>query len=663
VRTTFFLDLSINILELVSFILNTTLGNLAIVRIAKLGRVARVAGVVLRVQHRLESWIPVTLLGIAARLIAILFLLNHIICCCWFWIGDLQWTDTGQNWLDMQTSSRGMLYRNASPHFQYLTSLHWSFSQMTPGSMSVVPQNSLERCCNIACLFLGLFVSTLLISQLSAKMVRLQTLNRDSILQMEMLNRFLLEQHVPLSLATRIRRLVKERNNKKKSLTMVDLPSLSELPLKVLQELKCSIYARTWLSHTVFYTWCLIDETLIRELTFQATELHACSRRDDLFVPLQKAKRAYCVRTGSLRYKREIWTVVSGDAGLNQLVPIHSRPLKEDIILEPGAWASTVAIWCDWQYVGRLHALEVCDLVAFIVDSMLQVLEGYPQILKFSQGYATAYSLLATPNDSEFSCRADLDIPPARVLLAMSVQERSTFSEILMQSFTEGQPSRTIEQHLVARRNRLSHQATLQLRRELQLGKCIVTLGSDFQLLRTVVLCALKITNANEKVLFQVAEGNGEGGFVPHLVLPATKLTEGECMMAGAKRLMQNDLPPLIGSLECDSCNSEETCMKSKLGLRTVYKKTTYHMSLLPVEQPAVEARSSRSSRMSKERECPTTDIFKVLEGLSVERDDGRVEVYAWLTHGEFEYLQSPPATAEFQHWLSDYKLPSVDFL
>merc|ERR1712032_655913 len=144
--------------------------------------------------------------------------------------------------------------------------------------------------------------------------------------------------------------------------------------------------------------------------------------------------------------------------------------------------------------------------------------------------------------------------------------------------------------------------------------------------------------------------GGGEEGFVPHLVLPATKLTEGECTMTAAKRLMQNDLPPLVGSLMCDSCNIVETEMKSKLGLRTVYKKTTYHMSLRPER--------TTSTSISQEVEHPTTDILKRLEGKYVKRNDDREQIFAWLTQGEFEYLQSPPASAEFKQWLSDYTVP-----
>merc|ERR1719410_1542173 len=108
----------------------------------------------------------------------------------------------------MSITSGGLHYRSAPAKFQYLTALHWAFTQMTPGSMSVVPQNSIERAWNILCLILGLFVSALLISQLSAKMVRVQTVNSIQLQQMDTLGRFLVEHDVPRSIAQRIRHQV-----------------------------------------------------------------------------------------------------------------------------------------------------------------------------------------------------------------------------------------------------------------------------------------------------------------------------------------------------------------------------------------------------------------------------------------------------------------------
>jgi hypothetical protein len=56
------------------------------------------------------------------------------------------------------------LYQDAGIFVQYKAALHWSMTQMAPGSVFLVPQNSGESCYNIICLFIGLMVSALLIS-------------------------------------------------------------------------------------------------------------------------------------------------------------------------------------------------------------------------------------------------------------------------------------------------------------------------------------------------------------------------------------------------------------------------------------------------------------------------------------------------------------------
>merc|ERR1712032_848491 len=116
-------------------------------------------------------------------------------------------------------------------------------------------------------------------------MVRVQTVNKDKLQQMEMLGHFLTRHHVPLPLAERVRRQVRERSMMKMPLTIDDLPSLSQLPLALRQELACSIFGNVLLSHTVFYTWCLSDDHLLHALSFQALELEVFKRNDDVFAP------------------------------------------------------------------------------------------------------------------------------------------------------------------------------------------------------------------------------------------------------------------------------------------------------------------------------------------------------------------------------------------
>merc|ERR1719476_610611 len=137
----------------------------------------------------------------------------------------------------------------------------------------------------------------------------------------------------------------------KMPLTIDDLPSLSQLPLALRQELACSIFGNVLLSHTVFYTWCLSDDHLLHALSFQALELEVFKRNDDVFAPMHEAKKTYYVRSGRLQYAREVETHVNINPDEQVL---KSRSFQEDkpkILVKSKDWASVIAIWCAWSYV------------------------------------------------------------------------------------------------------------------------------------------------------------------------------------------------------------------------------------------------------------------------------------------------------------------------
>eukprot|EP00971_Amphidinium_carterae_P319883 6358254-Amphidinium_carterae.1 len=113
----------------------------------------------------------------ASQILALILWLNHISTCIWFGLGRLLdegylTTETGQSWLRAKVGDTDVTYAEVSTVFQYTTSMHWSLSQMTPGSMNVGPLNSYERAWNIVALVFGLLFGTSLVSQLSSKMVQ-----------------------------------------------------------------------------------------------------------------------------------------------------------------------------------------------------------------------------------------------------------------------------------------------------------------------------------------------------------------------------------------------------------------------------------------------------------------------------------------------------------
>merc|ERR1719215_1737795 len=190
-----------------------------------------------------------------------------------------------------------------------------------------------------------------------------------------------------------------------------------------------------------------------------------------------------------MRYRREIWSADThvdaprtiSSSTISSSTKLRQQQKGEEIVLHPEDWASTIAIWCNWNYVGRLNAEETCNLIVLAVDRMLRVLEAHPHLVELSQKYACAYNILAINDNSEHASRADLDITPALVLLGLSSPDRLAFSKPIMNSFTERDRDRIIERFFPARRQNLSPDSQELLLDELKLGKCVFTLGTDHQ--------------------------------------------------------------------------------------------------------------------------------------------------------------------------------------
>jgi hypothetical protein len=550
------------------------------------------------------------------------------------------------------------------------------------------------------CLVIGLFVGALLISQLSAKMVRVQTVNHDRLHQMDLLSRFFVEQGVPRMLAQRIRRQVRERHSNIKPLTLQDVPPLALLPTTLKQELASAIFARSFVRHSIFYMWSTMEDTVVEDMSARAIDLEAYSKHDDVFVPLSEAERVFFLRMGSLSYTREIFQLTSGgevdgEDPKSFVMPTLASQLETPndqqapVEISPTSWISMVALWCRWTYVGTLRALDNCELVVFNVAAMTDVLARYPQLFRVNKAYAKAYAMLLV--DTEHSTHVDLDIPAPHVLMSMPRDDRTGFSNNTMDSF--GAYTLALERYYPIRRVALPQAEQEKLAAEVEAGKCVVTVGADCQLLRSVLLCVLHITNTSGESLVKIATSKKEG-LVPDVVLPGSKLRGQESARETAERIIKTELPEIRGTLVFE-CNTDEVqVQKSKsFSIRTAYYKTRIHISVESGDSDDHGDSGSEGSICEVPAEVSARKIFKKsptgvlmfgsasksltsnnldaavdisaglcqrLQAMEVLLPDGNLELYAWLTTSDFQELSQSSREEELKYWLAHYKKRSV---
>ena len=113
------------------------------------------------------------------------------------------------------------------------------------------PTVFLRALLQLACLIVGLFISPLLISQLSARMVRIQMENQVQLKPIYLLHRFLLERDMNWLLTRRLQQLNWERQNVCRKLTEKDVESLAVKSTTLREEPCCAIFLQRCIRYTV----------------------------------------------------------------------------------------------------------------------------------------------------------------------------------------------------------------------------------------------------------------------------------------------------------------------------------------------------------------------------------------------------------------------------
>merc|ERR1740121_731081 len=157
--------------------------------------------------HKLKAMViqkEVHLLLDMSVIMCSIFWLVHLWCCIWYLLGKhgLQDSDTGETWLTDGD------YSEAGSGYEYATALHWSLTQITPGSMEVVPTNTFERGYNIVVLFVVLILGTSLIATITAMVTQYRTQFEASHKDFRMLQTYLAQSGAGPGLAMAIKKQV-----------------------------------------------------------------------------------------------------------------------------------------------------------------------------------------------------------------------------------------------------------------------------------------------------------------------------------------------------------------------------------------------------------------------------------------------------------------------
>lgn len=310
-----------------------------IMRMMRLLRLARMRQVIRNVSFRIHS----EKLSIVADIVKILmFILGnaHLLACFWYGIGTL---NEDSNWL-----TRGSFDHLSLLH-RYMLSLHWSLALFQGGMDEIVASNILERIFNVVAFLLAFMVSAVCISALTSSMTRLHILASRNSFQLNVLRRYLVQNHISEKLIMRVHRNAVHALSEHQRLMSeeaVELLHLVSEPLRV--ELHFEMYCPVFEVHPFFEAYAEHYPHVMQKVCHTAITTLLVSAGDIIF------------NEGEIPVHPMMYIICSG---------VYNYESIEGVCEELGSkqWLTEAALWTAWMHRGTFTAMSdgrVCALDA-----------------------------------------------------------------------------------------------------------------------------------------------------------------------------------------------------------------------------------------------------------------------------------------------------------
>lgn len=338
------------------------------IRALRFLRFVKVVPNLLKLLEDVQSHILRLLLQLG-RSVVVIVIVNHFVACVWFATGRF---NDGDTW----ASHAGLLDGPESPRgkitYQYFTSLHWAFCQVTPASMEVHPRNAMERGISLVVIVVGMIMFSSFISSITSTMTQLRNIEAERIKQETALHRFFEQHKISVETGKCIVDWSKVNNQRgRKLLHQEEVPMLCGLPGSLRCKLREEVFASRLTWHPLFKAFQGMADGFVRKLCDVAVSEHRMADGQELFSKGIKASSMYFVRTGTLSYSMGV--VDSHEVGKR-------------------CWLSEVALWCSWVHRGTASSKGSSEVLALDVARFHEVLQRCPKSLRrFVRHYAAAF--------------------------------------------------------------------------------------------------------------------------------------------------------------------------------------------------------------------------------------------------------------------------------
>lgn len=696
-RTFFPLDFSLVVWDWVS-LLSPGLRVMRSMRLVRLGRqTRRAAMVVYKLKGFLVNRESQLLLDIAIIIIGI-FWIMHVWCCIWYFIGlDVEGSDTGSTWLAHLRSEL-----EAGSGYEYATSLHWSVTQITPGSMEVVPESTRERCFNVVVLFISLIMGTSLVANIAAMLtqyrIHLESTTKDS----RMLQAYLVQSGASPGLTMAIKKQVFAKLRHKAQMNFNEVTYLSWADRSLQDALWCQVCIAHLEPHPFWSAWGRMDTTSLVIFCNKALRLRSYLPSAIVFEEGQYTNEMNMVVDGELVY-------TPGQESVESMISSSSLKKRVDLRLRKGAWCTEVALWVKWDHRGTMHCARTSDILCMDVSDwecdffrfpeVTAVLIEYGRVfLKGLQGNACsdlAHSQNTYELISEVSLESRLKMS-APLLEYLGAMRSSTV-------INSGHTTMILDPFGDLQLRRLERKKLAKLQEEVVNGKCDIGIV-DRELTRFIFVVALRILapqgtsrgrHAQRQeslqmncwgegpLLVNVGVRTREGTVKVGMQLPGSKRRENESCEEAVERVIRGDLIRIAPVLKWSSTVGREVDIFFKesptIGVPTRYSRTIFmgilrqNLDPFKIQAPFVELEPEptrlgrvgsfgsfwhrQTLRAEEESQLEAirilTNVKEVIVLPDSDEGEGGYALYVWLHQEEFDALSEESAKPVVQKWAS----------
>ena len=161
--------------------------------------------------HTQAASLYYSLFGSISRLL----ILNHLVACCWYAVGDLG-GPTG--WV-----RRSGLESETVIH-KYLVCLNWAFAQLSVGSSELIPESTFEFSFCVLVAFRSLITYSTLISTMTSLLSGLSKIKEDENTEFRMLRSYLVHHDICKELQQKITRFLQHQYGLRQQAKSADAP-------------------------------------------------------------------------------------------------------------------------------------------------------------------------------------------------------------------------------------------------------------------------------------------------------------------------------------------------------------------------------------------------------------------------------------------------------